>query len=340
MAFKIHNRRYTGSKNKLVPWIKEVVEQQCTDAASFCDIFAGTGVVTYGMLDNFNEFIINDFLYSNEIIYYAFFSNKKYDRDKILKTAQKYKSLDVSSLSPDFVTKNYGNKYFSFEDSLKIDFIRNDIENRKKDLNKKEFSILLSSLIYSFDRSANTVGHYDAFLKNVEIKNSFKFELIEPAIEMDSNKNFQIYREDANSLAKRITADIVYIDPPYSSRQYSRFYHLIETITKWDKPELFGTALKPEPDNISEYSKTKAIDVFTDLILDLKTKYIIVSYNNTYSSKSKSSKNKMTLEDIEKVLKSKGDTNMYKMNHKAFNAGKTDFNEHQEILFVTKVRSE
>ncbi|MCK9493351.1 MAG: DNA adenine methylase [Acholeplasmataceae bacterium] len=339
MAFKIYNRRYTGSKNKLVPWIKEVVEEHCSDATSFCDIFAGTGVVTYAMLENYDDFIINDFLYSNEVIYNAFLSNKKYDRDKVLKIAQKYKSLEANLLEPDFVTDNYGNKYFSIQDSLKIDYIRNDIEKRKNNLNKREYNILLTSLIYSFDRIANTVGHYDAYIKSGKINDSFKFELIEPAIEVDSKKNVHIYREDANILAKKVLSDIVYIDPPYSSRQYSRFYHVIETITKWDKPELFGTALKPEPDNISEYSKTKALDFFTDLILDLKSKYIVVSYNNTYMSKSKSSKNKMSLEDIEKVLKTKGETTMYVKKHKAFNAGKTDFDDkHQEILFVTKVR--
>ncbi len=115
-------------------------------------------------------------------------------------------------------------------------------------------------------------------------------------------KDVTIYREYANKLALKIKADVVYIDPPYSSKQYSRFYHVIETIVKWTKPELFGEARKPNPENISEYCKSTAINAFDDLIINLKCKYIVVSYNNTYSSKSKSSQNKMTLNQIETVL--------------------------------------
>jgi len=292
------------------------------------------------MIEDFNHFIINDFLYSNEVIYNAFFGNKNYNHDKLIKISKNYRNLNAEELKPDFVTIHYGNKYFSIDDALKIDYIRNDIENRQKNLTKMEYDILLASLIYSFDRSANTVGHYDAFIKSKKLKTSFKFELISPVLKTDDKRTVKIYREDANKLAQRIEADVVYIDPPYSSRQYSRFYHVIETITKWDKPTLFGEALKPEPENVSEYCKTKAIDFFSELIVDLKAKYLVVSYNNTYSSKSKSSKNKMTLEEITEVLNRKGPTKVYSINHKAFNAGKTELNNHQEMLFVTKVRNQ
>lgn len=340
MAFNINNRRYTGSKSKLTEWIREIVIRECEECDSFCDIFAGTGVVTNAMIEDYNHFILNDFLYSNEVIYNAFFGNRNYDYDKLIRIAKKYKNLNANELTPDFVTNNYGDKYFSIEDALKIDYIRNDIESRVKTLTKMEYYILLASLIYSFDRSANTVGHYDAYIKSKNIKTSFKFELVSPILKNDDKRTVKIFREDANSLAQKITSDIVYIDPPYSSRQYSRFYHVIETITKWDKPDLFGEALKPEPENVSEYCKTKAIDFFSELIVDLKAKYIVVSYNNTYTSKSKSSKNKMTLEEITEVLNRKGPTKVYSMSHKAFNAGKTDLNNHQEMLFVTKVRNQ
>ena len=66
--------------------------------------------------------------------------------------------------------------------------------------------------------------------------------------------------EELKELAKKIKADIVYIDPPYNSRQYSRFYHVLETLTKWDKPELFGTALKPKEENM--YRSTELCRMF------------------------------------------------------------------------------
>ena len=96
---------------------------------------------------------------------------------------------------------------------------------------------------------------------------------------------------DANKLARQIKSDLVYIDPPYNSRQYSRFYHVYENLVKWEKPKLFGVACKPEPNNVSDYCKVKAKDAFLDLVTNLDTKYLAVSYNNTYKSKSKSSEN-------------------------------------------------
>ena len=38
--------------------------------------------------------------------------------------------------------------------------------------NEKEYNILLASLIYSMDRVANTVGHYDAYFKKENILNN------------------------------------------------------------------------------------------------------------------------------------------------------------------------
>ena len=68
MAFRINNRRYTGSKYKILEWINEIIDRECPNCDSFCDLFAGTGVVTDSVFSKYKEFYINDFLYSNQII--------------------------------------------------------------------------------------------------------------------------------------------------------------------------------------------------------------------------------------------------------------------------------
>lgn len=338
MSLDINNRRYTGCKNKLCDWIKELIEKECKNSDTFCDLFGGTGVVTASLIDNFKKYIINDFLYSNEISYKAFFGKGNYSEKKLFTYYSKYANLIPDELDKNYVSLNYGNKYFSVDDAKKIGYIRQDIENNKSNINSKEYAILLTSLLYSADRCANTCGHYDAYIKKGDVKSSFKFELINPIIKKATDKRVvEIYREDANVLAKKIDCDIFYIDPPYSSRQYSRFYHVLETLTKWDKPELFGAALKPKEENMSEYCKAKALDSFKDLVYSLNCKYIVVSYNNTYDSKSSSSKNKMELTDIIEVLNNVGKTKTYEKNYKAFSAGKTEMNNHKEYIFITKV---
>lgn len=80
---KIQNRRYTGSKYKLMPWIKELIINHCPEHESLFDVFGGTGVVTASLLDITKKSVINDFLYSNEVIYEAFFSQENYDMNKL-----------------------------------------------------------------------------------------------------------------------------------------------------------------------------------------------------------------------------------------------------------------
>lgn len=337
---KINNRRYTGSKYKLTNWIKEKLDNDCPDCSSFFDVFAGTGVVSAECLAKYDTFILNDLLYSNNVIYKAFFGKGRYSQRKLNKIKDDYIKLKKEKLKNNYVSNNYGDKYFSMTDAKLIGFIRQDIEDKivNKEINNKEYNILLASLLYSFDRISNTVGHYEAYIKGKKIDDAFVFDLIEPL--NTSNKKIEIYRQDSNKLARNIKADIAFIDPPYNSRQYSRFYHVMETIIKWDEPELFGVAMKPKEENMSDYCRNKAPVVFKDLIDNLDVKYIAVTYNNTYDSKSTSSQNKITLEQIKAILEERGKTKVYEHKYNAFNAGKTELDNHKEYLFITEVNNE
>ncbi|MDD5769755.1 MAG: DNA adenine methylase [Candidatus Gracilibacteria bacterium] len=330
--FNLNNRRYIGNKFKLTNWIFGIIKEKCV-GESFADVFAGTGIVGAFASQYFDKIIVNDFLDSNHTIYQAFFSNNPYNQEKIDSIIYNYNSLNSDLLEENYFSENFGGKYFSQNSAKKIGYIREDIEKNKSNLTQKEYYILIASLLYSIDKIANTVGHYDAFFKKTKINDNF----IMKSIETIKMKDVSIFNQDTNILAKNLKADIVYIDPPYNSRQYSRFYHVLENLTKWQKPKLYGTALKPEPEKISEYCKISAKYKFAELVNDLQAKYLVVSYNNTYTSKSNSSKNKMTLEEIKAILETKGKTEIFEQDYKCFNAGNTDFDNHKEYLFVTKV---
>lgn len=333
--YNLENRRYIGNKNKLIRWIKGLVEENIK-GNSFFDVFAGTGVVTKGMISDFDEFYINDFLYSNNIIYKAFFGKEAFDLKKLLNLQHEYNRIKTNEVDDEYFVQSYGDKFFSNHDARIIGEIRQLIE-LNGDINNREKSILISSLLYSSDKIANTVGHYDAYRKKNIIPDRFEFKLIQPI--NTENKKIHIFREDANVLVKHISADVAFVDPPYNSRQYSRFYHVLEEITKWDKPNLSGVAMKPPLENMSEYSKNDAPEVFDNLVTNLKVKYIIVTYNNTYNSKSSSSRNKITFQQILTSLNKVGETNVYDTPYKYFNAGKTDLKNHKEYVFITKVNA-
>ena len=332
--YNLANRRYIGSKSKLLTWIKDLVRQNTT-GSSFTDLFAGTGIVSEAFLDDFDILNINDFLFSNFIIYNGFFGSKNFDKNKLLDLEKKFQDIDPKKIEDNYSSINYGGKFFSLNDAKIIGYVRDYIEHLI-DLTFKEKSILLASLIYSVDKVANTVGHYDAFRKKIDLKDRFKFELIQPI--NTKNKSIHIYNSDANELSSQLESDIVFIDPPYNSRQYSRFYHVLENITIWDKPDLEGVALKPPVKNMSLYSKNNAPIVFDNLIKGLKCKYIVVTYNNTYNSKSNSSKNKISHDQILKTMDSVGSTKVFEKPFRFFNAGKSTFDQHKEFVFITKVK--
>lgn len=332
------SRRYIGNKAKLLEWIFSKIKDN-VQGESFFDVFAGTGSVAEKALNNFKTIIVNDILISNEIIYEAFWGRESVRIDFL----RNYRKMiaNLSDIKEDnYFSKNYGNKYFGINDAKKIGYIRDLLENdyRKGSISDREFKVLLASLIYSMDRIANTVGHYEAYIKKRVVDNRFIFELID--LKDIGEKEVKIFRRDANELANDINCDVAFLDPPYNSRQYSRFYHVIENLVEWKKPELYGVALKPKPQNMSEYCRKKAPQVFDELVSKLKCKYIVVTYNNTYNSKSSSSKNKIQLQEILESLNKRGRTKVFESDYRFFNAGKTNLFNHKEFLFITEVNSE
>lgn len=314
-TINLESRRYIGNKAKLTSWIFEKILQETNDCNIFFDVFAGTATVTKAATMYYNKIIINDILYSNNIIYRAFFDKSEWNKYKIEKIIGYYNSINPSVLEDNYFSEKYGNKFFDYQNSKLIGFIREDIENQKDHLTEKEYNILLAILIYNIDKIANTVGHFDAYIKKEINYKQLELKFIE-TVEFE---NIEIYREDANKLVKEVTADIAYIDPPYNSRQYNRFYHIYENLVTWEKPELYGVALKPKPENNSLYCTVKARETFKDLIENLNVKYLAVSYNNTYNSKSHSSENKIKLEEIEEILNQKGETKVFENTHRFFN---------------------
>lgn len=98
-----------------------------------------------------------------------------------------------------------------------------------------------------------------------------------------------------------------------------------------------SVAMKPAEENMSEYCRVGAAAAFDELVQSLQTKYIAVTYNNTYKSKSTSSQNKITLEQIRESLNRRGSTQIFEKPYRFFNAGKTEFDDHKELLFITMV---
>ena len=165
----LQSRRYIGNKTKLLNWIAAIVEKETKGCTSFLDLFAGTGVVAKHFLDKYDTIIINDILFANHIIYKALFANDNFDKNKMLAFITKYNNIDAEKIADNYFSINYGDKFFTAQNAKIIGWVREDIEANKKNLTAKEYNLLLTILIYAADKIANTVGHFEAFIKK-EIK--------------------------------------------------------------------------------------------------------------------------------------------------------------------------
>lgn len=331
-TFNINNRRYLGNKFKLLDFIKKVVSDSCRNVNVVADLFAGTGAVAYGFAEN-KTVITNDILYSNFICNYAWLSPEVYRRELVSQIIVDYNNVVVRSSN--YMSRNFADTYFSKRDCRKIGFIREDIERKFKagEINFKEKTILVMCLIYAMDRIAKTCGHYDAYRQHVEFDEQLELKI--PCLPQNIREGNQCFNEDINKLVRQVNCDLLYLDPPYNSRQYCDAYHLLENVARWQKPKLDGVAKKMDRSNLkSDYCTRKAANAFEDLVLNANARYILLSYNNMKEKGNNRSNARISDEDIVRILQKKGNVQIFEQNYRAFSTGKSDIQDNKERLFL------
>lgn len=307
---------YIGSKYRLSSWIKdEVVKVAGEDLSDkvFCDMFAGTGIVGRTFKSDVKKVI------SNDLEHYSFVLNRNYIHNhKEIENRDDYiEELNKLPLIEDgFIYQNYckgsgsGRQYFSDHNGKKIDAVRKKIQEWRETnrVDEDTYYFLLASLLESADKVANTASVYEAFLK--EIKKPALKEMSLEAADFIINKNsHEVYNEDSNELIKKVSGDILYLDPPYNHRQYGSKYHILNTITMYDDFVPKGkTGLREY--NRSNYSKKRKVhDSFEELIKDADFRYIFLSYNN---------EGLMSKDDVKSIMKKYGKYSLVKKEYKRF----------------------
>lgn len=330
--FQLQNRRYLGNKYKLLGFIEDIIAEKCENIKSFCDIFSGTGVVGERFNNGEIKIISNDLLNTNCVCLKAFLGSKYDIEENIIEKINHLNNLEAKK--ENYFSEHFGGTFFTNENAKKTGAIREEIENISE--NEDEKNILLCSLLYAVDKIANTVGHYDAFRKKLDSVNPLK--LLIPDIDYSHNSQNEIYNEDANSLIRKVFCDVLYIDPPYNSRQYCDAYHLLENLSEWKKPKVEGIAKKMNRSHIkSAYCLKNATQAFEDLIRNANCKHILLSYNNTADSKDDRSNARMKDDDIIRILKNKGEIEIFEKDYKAFTTGKSNGDGNTERIFYCKV---
>jgi adenine-specific DNA-methyltransferase len=289
----VQNRKFIGSKQNLLDFIDGVASAQAPDASSMADLFCGSGVVAHHFAAKGMAVIASDTLYHNWIASQCFLGGRP-GAVNWSKISLLLERLDSLSPIQGYCFHEFGGSYFTSQNAGRIDAIREAIDDlvRMGGISDQERAILLTSLIYAADKVANTCGQYDAFLKHlgaspysaegVHRVDATVYKPLELGLpQVIENGRCQTYCDRAETLIDQVSADILYLDPPYNSRQYVDNYHVLENIARWEKPELFGKTRKFSRDHLkSPYSmKRQAQAHLEHLVKRARTRHILLSYS-------------------------------------------------------------
>lgn len=316
--------RFIGNKTQLLENIKEVVDKHATDARSFCDIFSGTASVAR-YFKQWYEVYSNDLLYFSYCLQRATIENSSRPAFATLSegvgipdpisyfNAMPTESMESLSTEKRFFQNNYaptgGRMYITDSNALRIDFTRNTIEvwNQAGLLSPDEYFYLVASIIEGIPFVSNIAGTYGAFNKTWDIRSNKLFTLVELPV-FNNGMNNKSYNEDGANLLRRISGDILYIDPPYNERQYLPNYHVLETAAKYDFPALRGvTGQRSYELQRSDFCSKKTVArAFDALLANANFKHIILSYNTDGI---------MPLDEIEATMKKHGVSSSFEVNY-------------------------
>lgn len=283
--------RYIGSKARLVEQISEHIGPWAE--GTFVDLFCGTGAVAEAASNLGWPVRLNDHLSSATTMSAArliagsrtlFKQLGGYETALLeLNEAPAQRGFIYREYSPaSLQTAGIERRYFSEQNAAKIDSIRAKIREWSETglIAPQEETLLVADLLSAANRVANIAGTYGCFLAKWTPQAAQPLELRGRKLKDKLTRVWTSNLEASDVQVKPI--DLVYLDPPYTKRQYASYYHILETIALGDEPVIEGVAgLRPWKDLASDYCyKVRALKALTSLVASLQARRILLSYSS------------------------------------------------------------
>jgi adenine-specific DNA-methyltransferase len=229
--------------------------------------------------------------------------NFEYKDDNTLEEFIKLEKKQQALMDIDFnigfhlFAKYYSGTYWSYNQCVWIDSLRAVAEQYK---GKSEYYAILSSLIFAMSYVSQSTGHYAQY-RDTTKDNMFdilsyrkrdiltyferKFKELTLNLNGDATKEYKVTTLDYLDCLRIVEqGTIVYADPPYQSVHYSRFYHALETLVKYDYPKVLHKGRYRDDRHQSPFCKKTTVNqAFNDLYIAVKENksHLVLSYSDT-----------------------------------------------------------
>lgn len=300
---------YLGNKrsmlNEISLIIDEIALKENKDKFVTLDLFSGSGIVARLLKQYSSTVIANDLEHYSSLINECYLSNKSEFNSKIFNTyklqiEEAYRNNRINGI----ISQNYAPKdennitcedrvFYTKNNAERIDSYRYYIDQLVPENYKKYFLAVLlseasihvntSGVFKGFYKDKNTkVGKFGGTAENALLRIKGSIELYEPVLS-DFETEYKVYQSNANDLVRILDGiDIAYLDPPYNQHPYGSNYFMLNTILdNTISDDISKVSGIPKDWNHSDFNvKTKALSSFEDIIRNIKSKYVIISYNN------------------------------------------------------------
>ena len=285
--------RYLGSKARVLDDLALQIGEPYQGAGQFVDAFSGTGVVASLAADLGWDVHVNDHLLCARLLSSArllaacdvpFASLSGY--------IEAVETLNATKFIQGFLWREYSpasvgraprtRRYFTEENAARLDGMRSQVRRwrDKGIINNVEESLLLADLLEAASAVANTAGTFGSFLSEWS-PTALRSVWIKARALREEPVRFTAGQMDVFSVQTN-DSDTVYLDPPYTKRQYAAYYHLLETLAYGDEPEVAGiTGLRPWEAKASPFSyKRYALSAMLKLVGQLHGSRVLISYSS------------------------------------------------------------
>ncbi|MBI2196124.1 DNA adenine methylase [Candidatus Daviesbacteria bacterium] len=218
-------------------------------------------LVNKGSFDEYKKFFLKIPIYgrgvtSDEYKLAPYFSKQFIDKRRVAKKSFPYLLFAIY----------YSNTFFSLKQCAEIDSLRYAIDQIS---DKDKQALYLSCLMFAMSKAVNSSGHFAEYLNQnslsaqdlllkqraISIVSEFQNKLLDFGnVYLQKRWENKVYNYDYKDLVKQMAKDgeingvkLIYIDPPYTNAQYSRFYHIPETLVRYDYPTLTLDRAKTTP---------------------------------------------------------------------------------------------